>query len=390
MINCAFCGEETEVVMDFGRQALAGGFLKAEEIGAEQRYPLRVAFCPSCTALQIADPVERETLFSNYFYLSSATRTVREHAKRYAESLVTRFSPQSVLEVGCNDGVLLSQLAGRVPVVVGVDPAKNVTAMITDPRVRVETAFFDDSTDVGQFDMVVANNVFAHVRDIHAMTRGIARALKPDGVFVFEVHDLVRMLDDLQYDWIYHEHLYYYSLGALEKHLQAHGLRIFAVESVALHGGSRRYFACKDARPEDASVRSVRGIERMVGVDQVAVFRDFSAKARTHAATLRGTLEILHDSGLSICGYGASGRASALIQHAGLGSLLYGVHDDAPAKWGHVMPGSHVPILSGAVTADVTCLFAWTYLEEIRPKCRGSVVVPFPAVREIEPERVAA
>lgn len=390
-MSCAFCHGELEIVLDFGDEALAGGFLKAAGVADERRYPLELAFCRRCTALQVAKPVSRETLFGNYFYLSSASRTVREHARRYADSLIGQFSPRSALEIGCNDGVLLNQLAGRVDHLVGVDPAARPMAEIQDPRIEVVNDFFSDSVDLGQFDVVVANNVFAHVADIHGLTRGVARAMKPDGVFVFEVHNLSRMLEELQYDWIYHEHLFYYSLGALERHLAAHGLRIFAVENVALHGGSRRYYACKDGREAHQHVNSLRNVERLSKLDQASTYALFADRVGSHAATLRGTLEFVKDSGKSICGYGASGRAAALIQHASLGGLIEAMHDDAPAKWGHVMPGSHIPIHSGAdIRSDVAVLFAWTYAEEILPKINQPVVVPMPAVRYVEQERVAA
>lgn len=243
-MNCAFCASQKVLpILDFGAVALAGAFLKPQDFVREKRHDLTVMFCEACYALQVESPVDPETLFRNYFYHSSVSATVRRHAKEYAAQLVQRFGhPQRVIEIGCNDGVLLRELALLgVTGLVGVDPS-NVARTIDMPGVKVVNDYFSDAVavDVGKADLIIANNVFAHIPAICRTTLHITRALQPDGVFVFEVHDLARMISGLQYDWIYHEHLYYYSTLALCNHFGRYGLTVFDLEPVSLHGGSVR------------------------------------------------------------------------------------------------------------------------------------------------------
>ena len=402
-MKCAFCaGRRMYEVLDFGDEALAGGFLKREQFAAEQRYPLRLMFCEDCFAVQIADRVSPEVLFREYRYFASATATARAHFARYAEDVLERFQPKTVLEIGCNDGVLLQHLAGKAERVIGVDPAENVTRGIRDPRIGVVNDFFNEDTAqrvrevYGKADLIVANNVFAHVEDINGVTRAVRDTLTDHGVFVFEVHHLGKMIEDLQYDWVYHEHFYYYSLLALDKHLARHGMMIFDVEEVELHAGSRRFYACKDVRHVTHRVGDLRGIERIQGLHSVNVYQRFAERVQAHSKRLRRVLKDLRDEGKVVGGYGASGRANALIQHADIGEFLHCMFDDAPARAGMFTPGSHLHInegrtLRGSSTPDYLVVFAWSYLDEILPKCDGrGVIVPFPDIRVRTPLGVAA
>jgi len=393
--NCASCSSSTTKVIDFGEEALAGAYLKREQFSSEKRYPLQVYFCQTCALVQLGEKVSADTLFREYHYFSSATRTACEHFARYAEGLINRFKPRSVLEVGCNDGVLLTHFAGRAEVVIGVDPAANVTRSISDERITVLSEFFTESTservrlEYGKVDLVVANNVFAHVDDIHGLTRAVRDVLTDDGVFVLEIHDLAAMVSEMQYDWIYHEHLYYWSLLALERHLARHGLQIFDVSSVAAHGGSRRYYVCKNAaRPISGIVEHVRRQEITSGLDSLDTFLNFAWAVKDHGKNLRDALSSLRTGHQVIGGYGASGRANALIQHSKLGEYLHCMYDDAPARARTFTPGSHLYINQGDILHDSSVpdhlvLFAWGYMQEIaerRSHFRGNVIVPLPEI----------
>ena len=384
---CASCrSARTHEVLDFGEEALAGGFLRREDFAAERCYPLRLFFCEDCALVQLADRVDPKVLFGDYFYHASATATARAHFKGYAEDVLERFRPRSVLEIGCNDGVMLRHMAGRARVW-GVDPS-SVARGISLEGVEIVNDFFGAHLGMREIDLIVANNVYAHVEDIHGLTAAVAEALSPHGVFVFEVHSLAAMVEGLQYDWIYHEHLFYYSLLALESLLRRHGLRVFDVEPQESHGGSVRYFASKDTRHVSHRVGDQRGMERMRGLDRVDTFSNFAWAVQDHARQLRGVLQRIRSGGRVIAGYGASGRAAALIQHADLAEYLHCMFDDSPARAGHFMPGSHLHInlgdeLRNAEVPDDLLLFAWTYLDEIlerRSTFRGNVVVPFPEV----------
>lgn len=405
--RCAFCEAEGLVeVIDFGDVALAGGFLKEEAFARESKFRLRMCFCPSCYAVQVPDKVDPSVLFADYFYFSSAIRTLREHFNDYATEVVARFvTPHhaTVLEFGCNDGILLKPLADQgIANLIGVDPALNILKTIDDPRINTVHGFFNESLAeelIGRFgkaDLVLANNVFAHISDINGVTRAVENILKDDGVFVFEVHYLGKIIQDLQYDMIYHEHLYYYSLLALENHFARHGMTVFDIKPIPIHGGSMRYYVCKknSFHAKDISVRvhNLRNEERALGYDRAETYTTFAANCADRRQRLMDLLTRLRAKGRKIAGYGASGRANTIIQYCGIGRehLEYMI-DDAPAKHGYSTPGSHLMIRSNDVLRtdppDYLLIFAWSFFNEIAAKSAdyvaqgGRLMVPLPDVR---------
>ena len=273
--------------MDFGEVALAGGFLKLEQFDQEQRFPLRVYFCEDCYAVQVVDKVPPDVLFHNYFYFSSSINTLREHfrqLRRGSHGAIPETRLGNGLEFGCNDGVLLRPLADQgVRTVIGVDPAKNIVASIDDPRVTIVNDFFTEQVadrivaEHGTIDMIMANNVYAHIPDIQGTTRAVARALSDDGVFVFEVHYLGKVVDDMQYDMIYHEHLYYYSLLSAMKHFERYGMMVFDIKPIPIHAGSMRFYVCKNGSRHSGSVsqsvKTLEAKERTKGYDRYDTFR---------------------------------------------------------------------------------------------------------------------
>jgi SAM-dependent methyltransferase len=393
--------------MDFGKVALAGAFLKPADFDGERKFPLRVCFCPKCYAVQVADIVDPAIMFANYFYFSSAIRTLREHFVDYATEVAARFLDQpqlsTVVEIGCNDGVLLRPLTDQgVGTLIGVDPAANIASAIEDARVHVVNDFFGDKVAdqilqrFGKADLVVANNVFAHIPDINGVTAAINKILKEDGVFVFEVHYLGKIIQDLQYDMIYHEHLYHYSLLALENHFARHGMEVFDIRPIPIHGGSMRYHVCKSgsrhSRMVSNRVALLRKDERALGYDKVETYQRFASDCGLRRQRLMDTITRLRGKGRTIAGYGASGRANAIIQYCGISSdHLVCMIDDAPAKQGYCTPGSHLLIRSNEILRteppDYLLIFAWTFFDEIASKCSdyltngGRLMVPLPDVR---------
>lgn len=405
---CSFCdSERMGLVMDFGKVALAGGFLRPEQFAQEPRYPLRVYFCHDCYAVQVVDKVSADDLFREYFYFSSSINTLREHFRNYAQEVTARFlQPETatVLEFGCNDGVLLRPLADQgIRNVIGVDPAKNVVASIDDPRVVLINDFFTEAVaervraEYGPVDMIMANNVYAHIPDIQGTTRAVAKALGDDGVFVFEVHYLGNVVDEMQYDMIYHEHLYYYSLLSAMKHFGKYGMTVFDIKPVPIHAGSMRFYVCKDASQHTASVspavKVLEAAERAKSFDKYESFVRFSDAVAGHRNKLISLLEELKRAGKTIAGYGASGRANTMIQYCGIDHrhLDYMI-DDAPAKTGYFTPGSHFEIFPGSVlegdqAPDYVLVFAWSFFDEIKRRNRrylengGRMILPLPEVR---------
>jgi methylation protein EvaC len=403
---CAFCNSKSmSEIMNFGEVALAGGFLKPNQFVNEKYYPLHLYFCCDCFAVQVTDKVSAEVLFQDYFYYSSSMRTLREHFTDYATEVASRFlnpKTSTVIEFGCNDGVLLRPLADqKIRTVIGIDPATNVINTINDPRIRVINKYFNEEVvenilfAYGKADMVVANNVYAHIPDIQGATRAIYNVLNDDGVFVFEVHYLGKVINDFQYDMIYHEHLYYYSLLSTMKHFERYQMMVFDIKSVPIHAGSMRFYVCKNgsrhAIASDA-VKLLEAEEKTNGYDRYESFQRFSDNI---AETRRALMQLLTDlkaSGKRIAGYGASGRANTMIQYCGITHehLDYMI-DDAAAKIGSYTPGSHFLIQPSSVLSendapDYVLVFAWSFFDEI---CRrngkflskgGRMILPLPKV----------
>lgn len=394
-------------IIDFGEVALAGAFLTLEQFASEARYPLRLYFCNDCFAVQIIDKVNPNVLFKNYFYFSSAIRTLREHFVDYATEVTSRFlDPENstVIEFGCNDGVLLGPLADqKIRTVIGVDPATNIVKTINDPRITIVNDFFNERVaetmvaDHGKADMVVANNVYAHISDIQGITRAIKNVLNDDGIFVFEVHYLGKIINELQYDMIYHEHLYYHSLLALINHFARYDMMVFDVKPVQIHAGSMRYYVCKKRSRHSSSVSAqvtaLKDEELANGYHRAETYARFAADVADRKEKLMDLLTRLKDKGSSIAGYGASGRANTMIQYCGIDHrYLDYMIDDAPAKLELYTPGSHFliqprSILERPPRPDYLLIFAWSFFNEIAKKCAdyldggGRMIVPLPNVQ---------
>jgi methylation protein EvaC len=410
---CAFCdSKRLGLVMDFGEVGLAGAFLKPEQFATERTFPMRLHFCRDCYAVQVTDKVPADIMFrEGYFYFSSSIGTLRDHFREYAAEVTRRFldpAKATVLEFGCNDGVLLRPLADQgIRTVIGVDPASNVVATIDDSRVKVINDYFTEEVarkvvaDYGKVDLIMANNVYAHIPDIQGTTRAVAEALAPDGVFAFEVHYLGKVIDELQYDMVYHEHLYYYSLLSVMNHLARYDMMVFDIKPIPIHAGSIRFYTCKKGskawrlgiaggqgaggRGAGARFRSLRDVPRILRYGRGA-----PRQADRTAGNLRS-------QGKRIAGYGASGRANTMIQYCGINRdhLDYMI-DDAPAKAGFYTPKSHFEIFPSSILErgeppDYLLIFAWSFFDEIRKKNGnylakgGRMILPLPEVSVFPP-----
>lgn len=405
---CSFCNSMVMTeIMDFGEVALAGAFLRSNQFNAELYYPLRLFFCHDCYAVQVIDKVRADVLFKDYFYFSSSIQTLRDHFIDYAREVTIRFLiPESatVIEFGCNDGVLLRPLADqKIKTVIGVDPASNIVSTINDPRITIINDFFTEKVaqDIivtyGHVDMVVANNVYAHIPDIQGITRAVHDVLSDDGVFIFEVHYLGNVINELQYDMIYHEHLYYYSLLSAKKHFERYEMMVFDVKPVPIHAGSMRFYVCKKGSKHGLSVSpaviQLQNEELSKGFHCSGTFVCFAADIAQRKTVLMALLNKLKEDGRTIAGYGASGRANTIIQFCGINySHLDYMIDDAPAKVGFFTPGSHFEIHPSAILdqpnpPDYLLIFAWSFLDEIAKRSKkyldggGRMIVPLPEVK---------
>ena len=405
--KCAFCNSlNVDLIMDFGEMALAGGFLKLKDFDNEPKFMMRVGFCKDCYAVQILDGIPPDLMFKDYFYFSSSIGTLQDHFKDYAKEVTGRFldpSNATVLEFGCNDGVLLKPLADQnINTVIGIDPAENVISTIDDNRINTICNYFTEDVaeevvhNFGQVDLVMANNAYAHIDDIQGTTRAVKKVLSKDGVFAFEVHYLGVVIDELQYDMIYHEHIYYYSLLSAINHFKKYSMIVFDIKLLNIHGGSYRFYVCNDdgkyAESISDNVKSLINEETKKGYNDLQTFKNFSSQISKVKGDLMTVLKKLKSEGKTIVGYGASGRANTMIQYCGIDTnLIDYMIDDSIAKQGFYTPGSHIEIksnsfLHGDNPPDYVLVFAWTFFDEIKSKNEdylkkgGKFIIPLPEV----------
>jgi len=393
--------------MDFGAMPLAGGFLKREQFAEEKLYPLHVAFCRACTLVQVPEAIPPATLFKDYFYFSSAIKTLVDHCTQWAGEVHERFlknrSNPSVFEIGCNDGVMLKPFAALGVKAVGVDPATNVVNSVKQEGFTIINDFFNESVakrvraQHGQFDAITSSYSFAHIDDMISVGKGVAELLKDDGVFVFEVYYLGTLIEEMQYDMIYHEHCNYYSLKSLQSFLGQYSIEIFDTTfTPGVRSGAVRFFARKiggRSEPISESVKAMERQEKEKGYYTEQTFVDYGKKIAQTKVELLSTLDKFKTQGKTIIGYGASGRGTMIMNYCGIdGQYLDYVVDDAPAKHGFYTPGTHVVIQPWEYTGqgkfpDYALLFAWSFMNEVLKKRTdytakgGKFIVPLPTVQ---------
>jgi SAM-dependent methyltransferase len=403
--DCRICGSKDLVkFLSLGNMPLAGGFIHMDQIKDEKSYPLDVYFCRNCKEVQLLDVVSADVLFEDYRFLSSVTRTLSEHFHEYAATMKNRFKlgkDSLVVEFGSNDGVLQKPFEDMGVKAVGFEPAKNVAKLAMAKGLTVVNDFFNTRTvkpvieKYGHANLICANNVFAHIDDMHEAMRTIKLLLKPNGVFVFEVHYLADLLEKYQYDMIYHEHLMYHSLAPLSHLMHLFGMEIFDVERIPIHSGSIRvYSRLAENRSEKISenVGNLLKTERTMGLYEEETFSKFAENIEAKRDELVETVKELRSKGKRIVGYGASGRASVQLNFCKLDPEDIGyVVDMSPEREGRVMPGVHMPIVDPKVLRtdkpDYAILFAYNYEKEVLGKETefldngGRFIIPLPEVR---------
>lgn len=404
--NCRFCESKNLVkILDFGNVPLAGGFLKEEDFSNEKFYPLELNFCKDCYLIQVSNVVPAEVLFKNYFYFSSAIKTLVDHLADFANETNGRFlkgrKAPSVFEIGCNDGVMLKPFAKLGVKAVGIDPATNVVNSIDAKDITVINDYFceDVSKKIlvqhGRFDAIVSSYSFAHIDDMISVIKGVKTLLKDDGVFIFEVYYLGTLIEEMQYDMIYHEHMSYYSLKSLEKFLGKYDMEIFDVKfTPGVRSGAVRFYAHNTGNKEPVSntVKDMMHTEHLRGYDKVETFLGYANKVNKTRVQLMELLNRLKKEKKTIIGYGASGRGTTIMNYCGIDmKFLDYVVDDAPAKHGFFTPGTHVPIKPWDFTKEgkfpeYSLLFAWSFVNEVKKrradylKQGGKFIVPLPEV----------
>jgi SAM-dependent methyltransferase len=377
--------------LDLGELPLAGGFLSgAEQIADEGRYPLVISVCHDCGLVQITDPVDPDILFQDYSFATGTIPGLVRHFDAYAEWIKDRLDPRSVVEFGCNDGTLLAALEQRGIKAVGVDLAANITEIARENGLDVITgAFAPDLTGelrerAGEVDVVTGSNVFAHNADPAGILETADAILAPAGILSLEVMYAGDLLEQLQWDTLYHEHLTFYSLGTLEILLKRFGFEPVDVLRIPMHGGSLRIAAARvGTRDAEASVRELADWEREVALNDPSTWTGFATDCRRRISAFGDTMRRLAESA-SIWAYGAAGKATMWVNACDM-DYLEAVVDASPLRHGKLMPGTHTPIVSPDEFArhqpDYVFVSAWNYLDAIRsnePQYEGYWIVPLP------------
>ena len=393
--TCRACESgELEVIFDFGEMPLAGGFLSGPDaIAGERRYPLQVHVCHACSLVQILLAIDPETLFTSYSFASSTVPPLVEHFRSYASWLADRFKPATVVEFGCNDGILLAPLRRLGIQAAGVDISDNITALARDKGLDVTTGYFDAPTAshlldrLGHADVVSGSNAFAHNNRPEDILEASRVLLGENGHLCLEVMYAGDLLEQLQWDTLYHEHLTFYSLASLSRLLERHGFSVRDAERLPMHGGSLRVVAGRDrSGGESSNCLAIRAYERERGLDRAATWIDFGRRISRKIDIVRSTFDSLKRDH-TIWGYGAAGKATMWVNACQM-DYLGAVVDASPLRAGKLMPGTHTPIVAPDrfhdTAPDIVFISAWNYAPIITTKegwFRGTWAVPLPDLR---------
>jgi len=407
---CRFCAATLKTTfVDLGMSPLCQTHIEPHELNSMERfYPLHAWVCESCFLVQLEEYVSPDQIFSDYAYFSSFSDSWVEHARQYTDLVAKRFSlgeSSLVMEIASNDGYLLQHFVAKGIPCLGIEPAANVAKAAVERGIRTTVRFFgqqsarDIAAEFGRPNLLLGNNVLAHVPDINDFVAGMKSLLAPGGVITMEFPHLLRLMDENQFDTIYHEHFSYLSFYSVEKVFAHHGLRLFDVQQIPTHGGSLRIYGC---HMDDAShsngpeVDALRKEEIARGLTEAATYKKFESCVKETKRKLLAFLIDARNAGKSVVGYGAPGKGNTLLNYCGIRTdfLDYTV-DRSPHKAGRYTPGTHIPILSPErireTRPDYVLILPWNLKTEITRQHAyirewgGRFVVPIPTVAVIEP-----
>ncbi len=383
--QCRVCGGTVTEFFDFGRQPLSDAFLKpSADFSQEFFFRLAVGLCGTCTMVQLMEEVPRDRMFNeDYPYFSSGSTFMRSHFESLAKYLLANeltADDPFVVEMGCNDGVMLKTIADAGVRHLGVEPSASVADVAASKGVRVRKSFFEESTAReilaadGPADIIYAANTLCHIPYMDSILDGVAALLKPTGAFIFEDPYLGEIVARTSFDQIYDEHFYFFTLRSVQEMASRHGLELVDAERLTVHGGEVRYtLAPKGQRKPTEAMQKLLAEEEAQNLTDIATLRGFGAKVERNRDDLLAVLRKAKDEGKRVVAYGATAKSATVTNLAGIGpDLVEFVCDTTPAKQGRVTPGTHIPVREpSAFTSDYpdyALLFAWNHAEEIMAK----------------------
>lgn len=405
--DCRVCGDHRLTkFLELGPQPLANAFLNEPMLkaGGEEKFPLDLYVCQGCHHVQLLDVVSKETLFSHYLYFSTVSRTIPAHFAALAAEVAARHASRGdlVVELGSNDGVLLSAFEGTGLRALGVEPATNVAEVARRRGVHTLNAFFTPETagniakTLGKARVILGNNVIGHIDDLTSVIRAVKDLLTDDGTFIFEVPYLVDMIEKNEFDTAYHEHLSYFAVKPAKAMLERAGLALVDVKRQDVHGGTIRVYAkpaSASATPTPA-VADLLALEERLGLHTMAPYEAFARRVQQLRVDLLAIVEKAKHEGKRIAGYGAPAKGNTLLNYCGIDTRhLDYIQDTTAAKQGLYTPGTHVPVVPPSRfqqdPPDYALMLAWNYEPEIlgkEPEFRrkgGKFIIPIPTPRVV-------
>lgn len=406
--TCRFCGSNLkQTFCDLGISPLSNAYLTKNQLEEkEPQYPLHACVCESCYLVQIPQFETPKNIFTQYAYFSSYSDSWVQHCRDSAEQIISRFSPQHdslAIEIACNDGCFLKVFKEMGISVLGIEPAKNVAAVAQQSGIPCHVDFFSSQTarelcaKGQQADLLLGNNVLAHVPDLNDFVAGLKILLKPSGILIMEFPHLLKLIEGNQFDTIYHEHFSYFSFITAEKIFKHHGLKIFDVQKIPTHGGSLRIFARHSEYAGESiskNVAELRSAENIFGLAQTDIYKSFGPKAEEIKSNLIEFFRKVKQENKSIAGYGAPAKGNTLLNFCQIdASQMDYTVDRNPHKQNYYLPGSHIPIYHPdkirSTRPDYLFILPWNIKDEVMTQMSyirewgGKFIIPIPNIQII-------